>query len=156
MPRCKFEDYTSKTLCVSLSRGSRRLKISIKNPVASLLATGFFHLSVYHLVEQGSTSTRTFVKCPLILYLQTSKMLQIYSGGPDASLKITPRKHFVFPRSRQSPLKNKHKKPGCKQACTGYIYAYFIIFSLFSRRLFDNCSNTTRTYCSTTFTDSKC
>ena len=35
-------------------------------------------------------------------------------------------------------------------------YAYLIIFSLFTRKLFNDCSNTTRTYSTSTFSDSEC
>ena len=69
------------TLCFLKSRQSP-LKNKHKKPGCKQACTGFFHLSVYHLVEPCSTSTRTFVKCPLILYLRTSKMLSISSGAP--------------------------------------------------------------------------
>ena len=67
-------------------------------------------------------------------------------------LEDSPRKHFVFPRSRQSPLENKHKNTLENiNALQGFL-CLFIIFSLFTRRLLNDSSNTTRSYSTSTFT----
>ena len=59
---------------------------------------------------------------------------------------------YASSRSRASPYIHKQKNTRMRASSPRVFFCLFMHGSLPSRRLFNNCSNLTRTYCSTTFT----
>ena len=94
-------------------------------------------------------ATRSVVSCRFAsIHTRQSPLINTHATRSVVSCR------FASIHTRQSPLTNKHKKTR-KRINSLRVYYACSSFLLLTR-LFYDCSNTTRTYSTSTFTDSEC